>query len=178
MWNCYCCPLWLSYEIYMLPWSPSVFNCSHKVGLWPYAYQIEINRFHESLTISDSGLHIDPRWPYVGASPYGIVHCKCCGMGGCEVKCPYACKNSTIAEAAAQKNFCLKKDEFGKMTKVMPTTTKFRPRYLSVGLNIVILSCGQQEISLCNEFVLTKSFGKMHSLLPLISSASTFYLKL
>ena len=85
------------------------------------AYQIQINQFHESLTISDSGLNIDPRWL---------------------------------------------------------TTTKFRPRYLSVGLNIVILWCGQQGISLCNKFFLTKSFGKMHSLLPLSSSASAFYLKL
>ena len=62
-------------------------------------------------------------------------------MGVCEIKCPYAYKNFTIAEAAGQKKICLKKDEFGKihLDKVMPTTTKFRPRYLSVGLNIVIL---------------------------------------
>lgn len=55
----------------------------------------------------------------------------------------------------------------------MPTTTKFRPRYLSVGLNIVILWCGQQEISLCNEFFLTKSFGKMHE----FSVSSEFFSK-
>ena len=27
------------------------------------AYQKSINQFHKSLTISDSGLNIDPRWP-------------------------------------------------------------------------------------------------------------------
>ena len=145
-------------------------GCEHEGGARK-AYQIEINRFHESLTISDSGLNIDPRWPYLGASPDGIVDCKCFGMGVCEIKCPYAYKNSTIAEAAGQKNVCLKKDEFGKIH------LDKRPRYLSVGLNIVILWT-EQEISLCNEFFLTKSFGKMHSLLPLSSSASAFYLKL
>ena len=36
-------------------------------------------------------------------------------MGVCEIKCPYAYTNSTIAEAAGQKNFCLKKDEFFKI---------------------------------------------------------------
>lgn len=89
-------------------------GCEHE-GRARKAYQIEINRFHESLTISDSGLNIDPKWPYLGASPDGIVDCTCCGMGVCEIKCPYAYKNSTIAEAAGQKNVCLKKDEFGKI---------------------------------------------------------------
>ena len=50
------------------------------------AYHIEINGFHESLTISDSGLNIDPRWPYLVASPDGIVDCKYWGMGVLYVK--------------------------------------------------------------------------------------------
>ena len=89
-------------------------GCKHE-GRAREAYQREISRFHESLTISDSGLNIDPRWPYLGASPDGIVDCECCGMGVCEIKCPYAYKDSTISEAVGQKNFCLKKDEFGKI---------------------------------------------------------------
>jgi len=36
-------------------------------------------------------------------------------MGVCEIKCPYAYRNSTIAKAADQKNFCLKKGKFGKI---------------------------------------------------------------
>ena len=60
-------------------------------------------------------IYIDPKWPYLGASPDGIVDCKYCGMGVCEIKCPYVYKNSTIAETAGQKNVCLKKDEFGKI---------------------------------------------------------------
>ena len=89
-------------------------GCKHE-GRAREAYQREISRFHESLTISDSGLNIDPRWPYLRASPDGIVDFECCGMGVCEVKCPYAYKDSTTSEAVGQKNFCLKKDEFGKI---------------------------------------------------------------
>ena len=62
-------------------------GCKHE-GRAREAYQREISRFHETLTICDSGLNIDPRWPYLGASPDGIVDCECCGMGVCEIKCP------------------------------------------------------------------------------------------
>ena len=144
------------------------------------AYQIAINQFHESLIISDSGLNIDPRWPYLGASPDGIVYCKCCGRGACEIKCPYAYRNSKIAEAADQKNFCLKKDEFGKVY-----LDKSHAYYYQVQAQIFI--CGVEYCDFvvwttrdlsCKEFLQTKSFGKMHSLLPLSSLVSTFYLKL
>ena len=79
------------------------------------AYQKSIGQFHESLTISDSGLNVDPRWPYLGASPDGFVNCKCCGQGVCEIKCPYAYKDAVISDAAGKKNFCLKKDELGNI---------------------------------------------------------------
>ena len=79
------------------------------------ACQREISQSHESLTISDSGLNIDPRWPYLRASPDGIVDRKYCGMGVGEIKCLYVYKDSTISDAVGQKNFRLKKDEFGKI---------------------------------------------------------------
>lgn len=89
-------------------------GCKHE-GRARKAYQTEINQFHKSLTISDSSLNIDPRWPYLGASADGIVDCRCCGIGVSGIKCPYMHKDSTIAEAAGRNNFSLKKDEFGKV---------------------------------------------------------------
>lgn len=41
---------------------------------------------HESFTVADSGLLINPKWPHLGASPDGVVLCDCCGEGLCEVK--------------------------------------------------------------------------------------------
>ena len=36
---------------------------------------------HDQLVVTDSGLVINPQWPYMGASPDGIIECKCCGKG-------------------------------------------------------------------------------------------------
>lgn len=36
---------------------------------------------HRSLKINQCGLFIDKNYPYIGASPDGIVLCKCCGKG-------------------------------------------------------------------------------------------------
>ncbi len=34
----------------------------------------------------ESGLWLNPKWPYMGASPDGIVTCDCHGTGICEIK--------------------------------------------------------------------------------------------
>ena len=45
---------------------------------------------HSSLSVKTTGLHIDQSFPYLGASPDGLVACDCCGEGLLEVKCPYS----------------------------------------------------------------------------------------
>ena len=47
---------------------------------------------------------IDPKYPYLGASPDGYVKCKCCGP---EVKYPYSCRNKSFLEASYDSGFCL-----------------------------------------------------------------------
>jgi len=64
--------------------------------------------------MSDSGLIINPQWPYIGASPDGIVDCKCCTKRVFEIKCPYSHCGETIEFAASHDaNFCLKTDDNG-----------------------------------------------------------------
>ena len=41
---------------------------------------------HENFQIFDSGLWINKDFPFLGASPDGIVSCDCCGIGLCEIK--------------------------------------------------------------------------------------------
>ena len=41
---------------------------------------------HVNFTVSDSGLFLSTEHPFLGASPDGLVTCKCCGAGGCETK--------------------------------------------------------------------------------------------
>jgi hypothetical protein len=41
---------------------------------------------HENLKVSESGLFISIEYPFIGASPDGLVECSCCGQGICEIK--------------------------------------------------------------------------------------------
>ena len=69
----------------------------------------EMEANHEDFTLSDSGFHVNLQLPFMGASPDGMVSCKCCGSGICEVKCPYKARDVHPLDAAATiKNFCLK----------------------------------------------------------------------
>ena len=43
---------------------------------------------HRNFEIQLTGLHIDARFPALGASPDALVNCDCHGMGVLEIKCP------------------------------------------------------------------------------------------
>ena len=49
-------------------------------------YFSKVKHKHQNLEIAESGLVIDLAFPYLGASPDGIV---CCGTGVIEIKCTY-----------------------------------------------------------------------------------------
>ncbi len=71
--------------------------------------------FHDSLSVSASGLFLNGMWPFLGASPDGIVNCSCCGTGLLEIKCPYSHAGKTISSAVSDSNFCLESID-GKVT--------------------------------------------------------------
>lgn len=61
---------------------------------------------HESFECSPAGLTVNPSFPHLGASPDGVVICKCCGAGLLEIKCPYKHRDRhphDISDA----NYCL-----------------------------------------------------------------------
>lgn len=51
---------------------------------------------HENLKLIESGLHTSTEFPFIAASPDGIISCDCCGCGCVEVKCPYSIKDEFI----------------------------------------------------------------------------------
>ena len=71
---------------------------------------------HQNLEIRDSGLCINPEWPFIGASPDGIISCQCHGKGVFEVKRPYCHRDDTI-ECAVNKDAkcCLQKHDDGSI---------------------------------------------------------------
>ena len=62
---------------------------------------------HSCFTFSSCGLIINSSYPHLGATPDGIVQCKCCGNGVVEVKCPYVCKDKSIKDSCEDSGFCL-----------------------------------------------------------------------
>ena len=64
---------------------------------------------HSELTVTDSGLVINSKWPHIGASPDGIINCNCHGKGVLEIKCPYCHRGTDIQSASDDRKFCLKK---------------------------------------------------------------------
>jgi len=50
------------------------------------AYRNHQKERHANFTVTDSGLFLSTEHPYMGASPDGMVNCKCCGAGACEIK--------------------------------------------------------------------------------------------
>ena len=71
-------------------------------------YVTEHSKVHESFFVIKCGLILHPSYPFIGASPDGIVKCSCCGTGTLEIKCPFQCKEKLFEELAQnQSPFCL-----------------------------------------------------------------------
>ena len=52
-------------------------------------YVNELSKKHEALRVETTGLHINHEFPFLGASPDGIVTCDCCEKRLLEIKCPF-----------------------------------------------------------------------------------------
>ncbi len=67
------------------------------------------------MNVSDCGLCVHPDFPYLGASPDGVVECDCCGRGVIEIKCPFSCRERSFSKASEDSpSFCLGTNEDGQ----------------------------------------------------------------
>ena len=53
------------------------------------AYKSVQAKWHKNFTVKNSGLCINSKFHYLGASPDGITNCDCHGKGLLETKCPF-----------------------------------------------------------------------------------------
>ena len=51
-------------------------------------YQALMSTKHTNFSVKQCGLHINPQYPFLGATPDGTISCSCCGNGLLEIKCP------------------------------------------------------------------------------------------
>ena len=94
---------------------PEAFKFTSKATCWgcehektaQELYVKSMSSCHENFQIRDSGLVISSDYPYLGASPDGIVSCSCCEIGVNEIKCPYCKRDNSINEAVEDKKFCV-----------------------------------------------------------------------
>ena len=71
---------------------------------------------HIDLCIPESGLVVNPRWPFICASPEDIVTCGCCKTRVLEIKCPYSHWFKAIHDAVLEDtSFCLKEEVDGML---------------------------------------------------------------
>ena len=56
--------------------------------------------------VRESGLTVNPQFPFLGTSVDGLVSCSTCGEGILEIKSPYVHRNQTPQECAADDGFC------------------------------------------------------------------------
>ena len=76
-------------------------------GVARKAYIMAVTSNHSHLKVTQTGLHLHSSYPFVGASPDGIVECSCCGLGLLEIKCPYS-KRDVDVSRLCDPNFYLK----------------------------------------------------------------------
>ena len=80
------------------------YGCKHETDACK-EYEYTMKQQHQSLSVKESGLILDPMYPFVGASPDGVITCTCCGTGVLEIKCPYSCKNKGLKEVSEEKSW-------------------------------------------------------------------------
>ena len=65
----------------------------------------------------ESGLFISQAYPYLRASPDGVISCNCCGEGILEIKCPWTSRQRLISEYSITKpEPCLTYDDSNKIS--------------------------------------------------------------
>ena len=106
---------------------------------------------HSHLEYFDSGLHINPSFLHLGATPDGVINCDCCGRGLIDIKCPFKHREKHPHEIT-DPNFYLMRTE--KFIYVMTTsiTTKYRVSLLCAIWSIVTSFAGLHVACIVNEF--------------------------
>ena len=104
-------------ESYKAVSSACQYGCEHE-DVAREKYIESYSRIHETFFVVKSGLILHPSYPFLGATPDGIVNCSCCGSGVLEIKCPFRCKEKSFEDAASQKSFCLEEDNGDLRLKV------------------------------------------------------------
>ena len=82
------------------------------------AYTTRIQLEHQGVCVRCCGLVVNPKYPFLGASPDGILSCTCCSDTVLvEIKCPYKYRDQlpTSDIPLSDRQFCLKRSPAGNV---------------------------------------------------------------
>ena len=65
-------------------------GCSHETTARK-SYEDIMSKSHANFKVCNCGFFISTSYPFLGASPDGLISCTCCDKGICEVKVSHAC---------------------------------------------------------------------------------------
>lgn len=80
---------------------PNYYPPSCKWGLENEEKVLKTYEKIKDVQVESCGFIINPKWPWLGCSPDGVVNCE----KAIEIKCPYSKKEMTLKEACKDKNF-------------------------------------------------------------------------
>ena len=132
-------------ESYKFSTEATRWGCEHE-AVTREEYCNQVKRNHLNYSIMDSGLIIHPDYPYLGASPDGLISCDCCGRGTLEVKCPFSCRDNSIVETSEKTAFCLDRTSEGDFE-----LNKKHAYYYQVQLQIKLSGCKYSDFVVWSE---------------------------
>ena len=71
------------------------------------AYEQRCKKDHSHFSVTEVGLFVSVKYPFLAASPDGLVKCACHGTGCLEIKCTWSHRDKTVKEAAEAPGTCL-----------------------------------------------------------------------
>ena len=72
---------------------------NEKVARKKFLDKLIEERSHANVEVSECGLYISEDYPFLAASPDGIVECDCCSPSLIEIKCPYNYRSSKLSSS-------------------------------------------------------------------------------
>ena len=120
------------------------------------AYLAEASGYQVGLSHTNAGLHVNPNFPHLGASPEAIVNCECCGTGVVEIKCPFKHRDVHPHNVTDPGFYLVHSDD--------NEIIRSRDNWLFVMWTTVTLSAGPHWVSIVSQF-----FQTHHSFLTLLN---------
>ena len=68
---------------------------------------------YDKFSCTATGLHVNPCYPHLGATPDGLIECDSCGESVLKVKCPNKHRDKHPHDAVVDSQFCLRKNDDG-----------------------------------------------------------------